>query len=90
VSVPLLEGTGGTARSDSASPDQHFSVTEMGTTSTSSESGASRSPSGSNRRDLLTLHIGSGHTVAQEDLELLLVVVQTLLLATWAYSEVVK
>lgn len=83
MSVPLLEGTSGTSVGDSTSPSQQFSSTDAATSPGSTSAGEHAA-----RRDLLTIHVGNDVTLAQEDLELLLVVVQTLLLAAWAYKEV--
>lgn len=76
MSVPLIEGTSGTAGSGSSSSEQTFSR--------SSE----RSDSA---RDIVTLHVGDGDgvTISQNDLELLILLVQTALLFGWFYSEVI-
>jgi hypothetical protein len=74
MAVSLIEDPSGTAATDSTASQQ------------SAPSGASTAPGG--RRDLVTLHVGEEWTIAQEDLELLLLVVQTLLLVAWAYTEI--
>ena len=79
MSVPLIEQSGGAAVSDSGSTEQHFSPTATASTSSGS----------ADRRDLVTVHVGEGMTLAQEDLELLLVVTQTLILLAWLYVEVI-
>jgi hypothetical protein len=47
------------------------------------------SPAGApgDRRDLITVHIGDEWTVSQEDLDLMLSVVQTVVLLAWVYTE---
>ncbi len=82
MSVPLIEDSGGAVASGSSGSEQQFSSTAS--TSTSASSAGSRL----GRRDLLTVHVGNGVTISKEDLELLLVVAQTLILLYWVYTEV--
>lgn len=74
MSVPLFE---------EAAPTGGATIESAGSgpteTSTASRSG----------RQLLTVHVGQQHTITQEDLELLLVIVQTLVLAAWVYNETI-
>lgn len=79
MSVSLIENPSEAAATDSTATEQP-SITGV--------DAAARDGSGGDRRELFTLHIGSGWTIVDEDLELLLLVVQTLLLVAWAYSEV--
>lgn len=81
MTVSLIEGSSEAAVSDSSGYEQtgDFSATSTPTSSSASD-----------RRGLMTFHVGDGVTLSQEDLELLLVALQTLMLLAWAYSEVTK